>query len=123
MMQIDGLDFARNERLRQVREEGYDAAHDAGHADKLLDAAVSYAAAAEVVISTEKITGVRDEEGMQATFDSANPPPRWPWSPDEWKPAADAVRNLTIAVALAAAAIDSLIAADDRVRDDYGRLR
>lgn len=57
------------ERARQVDEEGFSAAHDAGHGDgALARAAACYAANA-----------------ASGDFDLAAPP-AWPWTDAEWKP-------------------------------------
>jgi hypothetical protein len=73
------------ERLRQVEEEGWDAAHDDDHGDAVLSAAATcYRAAARGVES----------------------PRPWPWSADWWKPSADPIRNFVKAGALYQAEAD-----------------
>lgn len=91
---MSGTDLIALERHRQIAEEGYDAAHDAGHADELADAAAAYAVAHAWRGS---------DEGTQAA------PPEWPWSLVYWKPTPnDRIRELVKAGALIAAAIDSI---------------
>jgi hypothetical protein len=98
---MSGAELIATERERQVTEEGYDAAHDRGHADDLIAAAVGYAQA-----------GAADIEGSKypswVANDPADPAIDWPWHPDYWKPTGDPVRDLVKAGALIAAAIDSL---------------
>lgn len=92
-----GAVLIRQERERQIQEEGYDAAHDAGKGHALARAGVAYA-----IAGTGHVTDVDDDvEAWQW----------WPWSTDAWKPSRDLVRNLVRAGALIAAAIDAHLAA------------
>jgi hypothetical protein len=91
-----GSELIAAERARQITEEGYDAAHDHGHGVQLIRAAESYALVAE-----------SGPDGWHAPDGSYVPPGGYPWPDETWKPAEDRVRNLVIAGALIAAAIDS----------------
>ncbi len=84
------------ERGRQVAEEGYDAAHDAGHAmAELADAAGCYAHHAGL------------PEAFRQRFPPGAPCDLWPWANEAWKPKS-ARRDLERAGALVAAALDRL---------------
>lgn len=89
----DGIWLIRNERLRQVNEEGFSAEHDDCHAEgQLAHAAACYADA----------PGLGSAEG--------EPPTTWPWADDWWKPCPnDRIRELAKAGALIAAEIDRLL--------------
>ena len=58
------------ERQRQITVEGYDADHDATHAEP---AALARAAGCYVLYA-------------DAYPNEGQPPPQWPWSDDFWKP-------------------------------------
>lgn len=89
---MTGMDLIAIERHRQQSEEGYDAAHDAGHADQLATAGACYAIPA----------GARDNMTIE-----------WPWDYEYWKPTpGDRTRELVKAGALIAAAIDALLTED-----------
>lgn len=92
-----GSELIAQERARQIQEEGYDAAHDAGQGHALARAGVAYAIAG---------TGVAgDPEADHEAWSW------WPWSREAWKPDdEDMVRNLVRAGALIAAAIDAHMA-------------
>lgn len=93
-----GLDLIMAERFRQL-ELGFDSAHDDTHATvpaQLLQAAECYILAAHVA-----------EGGGHAA--QLEPPAKWPWTPDSWKPTPDPIRNLTKAGALVAAELDRLL--------------
>jgi hypothetical protein len=81
------------ERERQVSEEGYTAEHDAKQKAALVYAGIAYAIAA-----------------LEPTGPSYAAGDWWPWGSDAWKPTGDAVRDLTKAGALIAAAIDAEVA-------------
>lgn len=86
------------ERVQQ-EVEGYDAAHDAGHADELAMAAATYA------------TPPAHREPDSGTDDT---PVGWPWSRPFWKPDTEwsregRIRELVKAGALIAAAIDAAL--------------
>lgn len=94
---MTGSELIAAERARQQSEEGYDAAHDAGHAEELAQAAAAYA-----------LTGYYRERGFDA---SQEDPPgfAWPWDREYWKPVPhDRIRELVKAGALIAAAIDAI---------------
>ena len=86
-----GTEMIREERLRQIEAEGYDALHDRHHTPQVLcRAAVSYA--------------LYDDQSALIGNSAAK---LWPWSNKFWKPK-DHLRNLVRAGALIAAAIDKL---------------
>lgn len=90
---MTGAELIAQERERQIHQEGYDAAHDAGQGHALARAGVAYA-----IAGTGHVVDVDDDvEAWQW----------WPWSTDAWKPSRDLVRNLVRAGALIAAAIDA----------------
>lgn len=100
-----GVELIAAERARQPIEEGYTAEHDRGHAGQLALAGMGYAAA-----------GADDLGALSfVSNDPDDPAMDWPWHPSYWKPTGDAVRDLTKAGALIAAAIDSKLA-DDKSR-------
>lgn len=101
---MTGAELIARERERQIQEEGYDAAHDAGQGYALARAGVAYAIAG---------TGVAgDPQADQEAWSW------WPWSHAAWKPDDDdMVRNLVRAGALIAAAIDAHQAAEDAIPD------
>lgn len=95
---MTGAEAITIERQRQIAEEGYDAEHDAGHADELARAAAVYAAP----------PGHNRESAIGL----------WPWDAEFYKPEADPttegrIRTLVKAGALIAAAIDSLAAREE----------
>lgn len=90
---MTGAELIAQERERQIQEEGYDAAHDAGQGHALARAGVAYA-----IAGTGHVVDVDDD--VEAWH-------WWPWSTDAWKPSRDLVRNLVRAGALIAAAIDA----------------
>lgn len=80
-----GIQLISNERKQQINIEGYTTEHDINHNEKeFIRAAMAY-----LMIDKDEITRI----GM------------WPWSDGTFKPK-DAVRDLTKAGALIAAAID-----------------
>lgn len=86
-----GADLIREERRRQIEQEGYDGMHDRHHTPQVLcRAAVGYA--------------LHEDPSKLVSDSAAN---LWPWNKDFWKPK-DQLRNLVRAGALIAAAIDRL---------------
>jgi hypothetical protein len=84
-----GAELIAEERERQVKEEGWKAAHDDTHEnEELVLAALAYA------------TCRLDLFLRGAAY--------WPWAREHWRPSWDQVRNLTKAGALIAAEIDRL---------------
>lgn len=104
-----GVQLIAAERRRQVEAEGWTAEHDdAHHRGELIEAARCYAYAAQVAEwhDLSDWFGL-DAEGRINLPAAANA--RWPWSPRDWKPTGDPVRDLTRAAALLAAEIDRLL--------------
>lgn len=86
-----GADLIREERRRQIEQEGYDDMHDRHHTPQVLcRAATGYA--------------LHEDPSKLVADAAAN---LWPWSNEFWKPK-DHLRNLVRAGALIAAAIDRL---------------
>ncbi len=104
---MTGVELIAKERTRQIEDEGWNAAHDRGHAHDLALAASCYAA-------PRRDRPVRVVHGQEYTGDFEDIrqfviPENWPWSPEWWKPTPDdRIRELVKAGALIAAAIDSL---------------
>lgn len=89
----DALELITAERIRQITEEGWDAAHDDHHEDGALTvAAICYA---RIRCPHENIL--------------RHSSPVWPWSAKWWKPSKDRKRNLIKAGALIAAELDRLL--------------
>ncbi len=84
----------KDERDRQIYDEGYDSSHDRGHAVELLAAARSYAVAADKL-----------EKHPHAAL--TVPPNSWPWDATYWK-LGTPERMRQKAGALALAALDEL---------------
>jgi hypothetical protein len=90
------------ERIRQLSEEGFDAAHDDSHkAGELSCAAVAYAMWAANALEPEP------------NVDMGNPPAWWPWDLSWWKPK-DPRRDLVRAAALILAELERLDRASAR---------
>lgn len=88
------------ERQRQVKEEGWDAAHDDEHdSGELALAAACYAAPARIFVA-EQLVG-RGYEPYTRYADA------WPWNDRWWKPK-DRRRDLVRAAALLLAEIERL---------------
>ncbi len=99
---LSGVELIKDERLRQVREEGWTPKHDDSHdMGELLHAAQSYVMAADA--QTHKVA-------LPICFI----PKFWPWARKWWKPSPDQIRNLVKAGALIAAEIDRLQRAQAR---------
>jgi hypothetical protein len=91
-----GISLITAERLRQVAVKGYDAEHDAEHANgELIHAAVAYAT---------------DAAGATEEHTSA----WWPFVPAGFKPAPEPLDSLVKAGALIAAEIDRIVAEEAR---------
>ena len=87
---MTGAELIKEERERQIKEEGYNITHDSFHnVDEFVKAAVSYS--------------IIDLKDSQENYAYA----WWPWNETSWKPK-DRLRNLVRAGALIAAAIDKL---------------
>lgn len=88
------------ERIRQITDEGFTAAHDRSHdGTELAWGAFSYC-----------------ERAAQTKLPQGDPsmPHLWPWNRADWKPSDSVIRNLTKAGALIAAEIDRRYAAGER---------
>lgn len=87
-----GVALIADERLRQIKVEGWTPEHDDAHEDgELADAASCYA----------YVSNYEHPEGVRVPED-------WPWDRKWWKPSANPIRNLVKAGALIAAEIDRL---------------
>ena len=100
MDKLESIDLVKNERIRQITEEGYSCTHDDQEiAHQLSNAAIVYATPAPL-----------RHEIMH----------KWPWDIKHFKPDSTAtidgrIRELTKAGALICAEIDRLIRAKERV--------
>ena len=103
MDKLEGIDLVKNERTRQIAEEGYSCIHDDQEtAHQLSNAAIVYATPAPL-----------RHEIMH----------KWPWDIKYFKPDSTAtidgrIRELTKAGALICAEIDRLIRAKERVEGE-----
>lgn len=92
-----GVARIREERHRQIEQEGYAAEHDDAHRDASLTlAAICYAGCAVEQVRRQNTPPVS---------------PNWPWHQGYWNPNDDPVRNLEKAGALIAAEIDRILRA------------
>lgn len=103
---MDGVELIRQERQRQIEQEGWSPEHDDQHnRDELSRAAQAYLNAMEAV-------PYEDDNGICSGFvlkpRKQWPAYPWPWEPSWWKPSDDPVRNLVKSGALIAAEIDRL---------------
>jgi hypothetical protein len=90
-----GADLIRDERFRQVADEGWTPEHDDTHTgNELVDAAVCYL--------------------LYSKTHPDHMPISWPWEDEAWRPSPEHVVNLVRAGALIAAEIDRL----DRAASD-----
>ncbi|MBT2788084.1 MULTISPECIES: hypothetical protein [unclassified Halomonas] len=88
---------ALEERLRQINEEGFSAAHDDCYTQgQLAAAAACYACFAEDVL-----------QGGKSALDG-QPPAFWPWDDAWFKPSRDPKRNIEKAMALLSAQYDAI---------------
>ena len=105
-----GAELIAAERARQVSGEGYTAEHDKGHVLELIRAANCYTQ--YVVVQGQNPFMAPELFGHPADLYS-NGNPLWPWGRDDWKPG-EAKRDLIKAGALLAAALDAMIAEEDK---------
>jgi hypothetical protein len=93
------------ERWRQVRQKGFDAAHDDDEhlGGELTRAAIAYAAHASVALSLGQKWGPK----MAVTYAGHKAPGTWPWERAWWKPVSPR-RDLLRAAALLIAEIEKI---------------
>jgi hypothetical protein len=91
----DAINDVLVERIRQLAEEGFDAAHDDTHEHGELSAA-----------ATCYVMWATNDLALEET-PLANPPAWWPWDRSWWKPS-EPRRNLVKAAALILAEIERL---------------
>jgi hypothetical protein len=100
-----GVGMIVDERLRQIKEEGWTPEHDDEHDfQELSKAALCYTDYAILV----NLQG-HDEETFWESHAAI-----WPWDKEWWKPSPDPIRNFVKAGALLAADIDRLKRAEDK---------
>lgn len=101
-----GVSRILNERVRQLRVEGYSPEHDDKHdSEELVEAAACYA-----VVASATARGSSAREWPAHMFDGLSSPcVEWPWAEQYWKPSDDPIRNLEKAGALIAAEIERLV--------------
>lgn len=93
-----GVGMIADERLRQIKVEGWTPEHDDEHSScQMADAAKGYLLCAVLL---QRGTPMSDRRIGLA--------PGWPWDVESWKPSPDPIRNLVKAGALIAAEIDRL---------------
>lgn len=93
-----GLGLIVDERLRQIREEGFSPEHDDAHVNGEISAA------AKCYVGWARQQAVYPN----VNFKAWEMPHEWPWEPEWWKPSDDPIKNLKRAGALIAAEIDRL---------------
>ncbi len=94
---MNAIDLIRQERERQVSEEGWISEHDDEHGG----GALAMAAACYAMPGTERWRQLHETQGVT--------PNGWPWRDDWWKPTPnDRIRELVKAGALIVAEIDRL---------------
>lgn len=96
MSDLLGWERIRDERIRQVEEEGWTAEHD----DRFNGCELADAARCYILAALWK--------GDKLTASLRNSAAYWPWEESWWKPSTDPIRNLEKAGALIAAEIDRL---------------
>jgi hypothetical protein len=109
---MNGIELIAKERQRQTEEEGWADEHDDRYdRDELVRAAICYSyppyARHEVPIKPGELG-----EGWEAcsTRDAVYyVPEEWPWSPEDYKPSNNRVKDLVRAGSLIAAEIDRLL--------------
>lgn len=102
-------ELALAERVRQLRQEGYNPDHDLGHELQLTRAGYCYAEAAAAQIMNPAWSS-RERDGLYGVLMNAIPQ-AWPWEHRYWKPDTDPHRNLVKASALLSAAGDAILMA------------
>lgn len=113
---MDGIELIRQERIRQIETEGFDAEHDQAYLlGELAAAARCYSRFAILQINAKRMKArgnarVYDQVMTEIGKQEERPPMSWPWDPSWWKPSDDPVRNLQKAGALTAAEIDRCMA-------------
>lgn len=93
---MTGIEIIAEERKRQVKQEGYDDAHDAEHTDGSL----AMAAACYAIPARQRNWYLVNRASLRETL--------WPFEEKYWKPSDDRIRELAKAGALIAAEIDRL---------------
>ena len=98
---MNGAELIAAERVRQIKDEHFDSAHDDRHWDaELAEAAMAYLHEG-IARQGDWVIWPKTEAGY--------PPDHWPWEEEAWKPSADPIRNLVKAGALIVAEIDRLL--------------
>lgn len=96
---MNGADLIKEERLRQVSEEGWTTEHDDEHPRcALVVAGACYALDIAGRFSNEHESWLFAYKGQAKEL--------WPWDEEWWKPTEDPIRQLVKAGALIAAEID-----------------
>ena len=104
MSVLSGLEWIKDERVRQIEEEGYTVVGDVGRAQALFRAGVTYLQYAQLqIMNPDHI----DEYEHPSDVEWANGEPLWPWGREHWKPST-VLDNITRGTALVAAAMDHL---------------
>jgi hypothetical protein len=99
---MNGWELIKEERERQINEEGWSSAHDDRHVHGELSLAASrYVRVARFMIEYPEDTGVWE---ILCEVDHS----QWPWDLSWYKPSKDPIPNLVKSGALIAAEIDRL---------------
>ena len=100
-MKTSAIELITLERMRQIEQLGFDAAHDDMH--KL--GQISEAGACYAKVASAQTRGASAEE---FTADMMISEGAWPWDEEWWKPSESPIRNLVKAGALIVAEIERL---------------
>lgn len=100
---LKGVEILKEERIRQIAEEGYSVEGDVGRANELHRAGTAYLqwALMQACIPGDVLTGADHPSDVEWVDGET----LWPWDRDAWKPGT-MVENITKGGALIAAALD-----------------
>lgn len=98
------IEEVRQERARQINQEGWTYEHDDAHADGGLARAAACYAYPEVVTFAQEFLAAKGADGWKLKMAGL---PRWPWDWSWWKPKGRR-RDLIRAAALIVAEIERL---------------
>lgn len=113
---MDGIELIRQERIRQIEKEGFDAEKDQAYMlGELAAAAQCYTRFAVLQLGAKRMKARRNLSVYEQMMEEigkleTQPPGIWPWDVSWWKPSDDPVNNLKKAGALTAAQIDRVLA-------------
>lgn len=109
---MKAIDLIKEERKRQISEEGFTESHDDRHTSgEIGDAAICYASAAAKMARGESLEYVRE---CVSAMDRGFP---WPWEESWWNPSSTQIKNLIKAGALIVAEIERLQRAEEKASE------